>query len=101
MIVLDENECRCVASLFKDGARKDIVDFAIGPPFFRVEGRPGEDDMTERPQTLVGETVVIQSFLLLGEPHAPQSETRLTGRQRYAILGVYHRTICITATMGN
>jgi hypothetical protein len=57
--------------------------------------------MTERPQTLVGETVVIQSFLLLGEPHAPQSETRLTGRQRYAILGVYHRTICITATIGN
>ena len=75
-----------------------LVDGAVVLPVAGAEARPLVHDVAERPQPLVGEAVVITSFLLVAQPHAPQRVGRIRRRQADALADL---AIGVAAAMGD
>ena len=79
--------------LFQDGAAEVCVDGLVLLPVTAAERGADVDDVTQRPQGLVGEAVVVAALLLLGQPHAPERVARLAGRHHDAPVRVHHLAV--------
>ena len=73
VIVLDENNRRVAVRFVADCLRKTHVDCLIGVEVFRAEDRLHVRLVTQRPETLVCETLVIGPLFLTVEPDVPQT----------------------------
>src|SRR5579864_5451345 len=97
--ILNKYERRCIAGLLQHCARKDLVDFAIRLPVLGTKYRPGEHNVTERPQGLIGEAVVVSLFLAWAQPNAPQGEAWIFRRNAHMVEPIYGSPIRITTSV--
>ena len=97
MIVLHEHDRRRVLHLFDHRIRKAAVDPHVLLPvgFGKLGSRVG--DMTERPQRVVGEAVVVALLFLRREPDAAQHVGRFVGRYFDAAAGIGRLAIGVAA----
>ena len=93
MVILDEDERRPVPGLLEDRLGEQLVDLAIGLPVAGVEDRPREDDVAERPQSAVGQAVVIALLLLLGQPDPAQGVSGVLGRDPDPVVGIDRQAV--------
>src|SRR5580704_14248375 len=77
------------------------IHLLIGKPVIRPENRTRMRDVAERPESFVGETLVIAFFLFGIKPDAAQRVGRMIGRNTQAVAGVNYVTIGITGSVGN
>ena len=64
----------------RDHVREFGVDLFVGVPIGGSERGPHVGEMTQRPQALIRESIVIALFLLGREPHPPQGIGGIVGR---------------------
>ena len=67
----------------------------------RFKNRPREHDMAERPETAVGQAVVVAFLLLLGQPDSAERITRVLGGYAHSVVGVDRQTIGVAGAMGD
>ncbi len=80
VIVLHQDD-RIVAARLRDhGVGEALIDALILLPVAAAEDRMRVRQMTERPQRLVGEPVVVAGFFLFAEPDATQQVRGIAGR---------------------
>ncbi len=71
-----------------DGSGEAFVDVLVGLPVVGAELRSHVDEMAERPETLVGEPVVVRRERRLLEPQPAQLIRRVFGRNRHLVRGI-------------
>ena len=84
VIVLHEHDRAGTGNLLEHHVGKAAVDGHILPPVALVEHRPRVGDVTQRPQRIVRDAVVVAVLLLRLQPHAAQRVLRLVRRNREA-----------------
>ena len=99
MVVLHEYERGIVARLFEHRLAEELVDLPIDGPVPRIVDRPGEHHVTERPEPLIGEAVVVAVFLGLGQPHPAKRVARIVGWNTYVVVPIDGPAIGIAAAV--
>ncbi len=85
VIVLDQDDGRFARGLLAYGVGKPTVDQAIGTEVACAKHRTHGGLMTQRPQTLVGEAVVVALLLVGIQPDAAQTIRRIVRRHEQAV----------------
>ncbi len=80
MVVLHQQDRVGRAGLLRHRVGELAVHVVVVLPVTGAEYRPHVGDVAQRPETLVGETVVIACLLLGGEPHPPEPVARMLRR---------------------
>ncbi len=93
VIVLDEDESALAPGFLQHGFSEDAVGFLVIPPVVRPEFRPRERDVAQRPQALVGQTVVKALFQFGIEPNPPQLVAGVLGRHHHAVVFIHHLSV--------
>src|SRR5690348_2397863 len=100
MVVLNEQD-RVLRSLhfLQDGPGKLAVHLLIVLPIAGPEERTRVRDVAQRPETFVGEAVVIAFFFFLAEPYTPQRVLWLIRGNGEAIMLVHSFAISVPASV--
>src|SRR3972149_4974919 len=102
MIILDQNQGLFgILQFSQSGSSKFLVDGSIIPPILRPEGWTCMRDVAERPEPLVGKSIIVTLFFFLGEPDPFEHVLRLLGATSDFALGKNHLAVGITASMGD
>ena len=72
MIVLHQHDRILGLGLLGDGIGEALVDLLVLLPVAFPELRPHERDVAQRPETFIGQTVIIAVLLLLRNPDPPK-----------------------------
>ena len=88
MVVLHQHHRVLRLGFGDDRVREPRVDVAVVLEIARAERGAHVRDVTQRPQALVGEAVVIPALFLGREPDAPDLVERLPGRHRHAVVAI-------------
>ena len=99
MKVLDQHHGAVGARLRRDHVGELGVDLLIGAPIARAKRRPHVRQVAQRPESLVGEAVVVPLFLLLGEPHAAQGVGRIIRRHADVVEAVHRLAIRVAGAV--
>ena len=101
VIIVHEDDRVVRAGLVDHRAREQAVGRGVLLPVGRAEYRAHVRDVTQRPQPLVGEPVVVARLLLLGQPDAAELVEWLRGgrRDRNAVVRVHHLAVCRAAAV--
>ena len=84
--------------LLQQRLREALVHQAVVPPVGGAKARALVDDVAERPQALVGETVIVAGLLLVAQPHAPQGVRRIRRGQPDPLADL---TVGVAAAVGD
>ncbi len=84
MVILNENKAGVAVHFFQNRIGKFFVHPPVGLPIRLAKDRLGVGDVAERPERLVGKTVVVPLFLLWGKPDPPQGVNVFSGRNRHS-----------------
>src|SRR3989338_6833760 len=102
MIILDQHAWLLGSLQFlQDRLGEFFMHRFILHPIFGPENRPGVGNMTKRPQTLIGKSVVITVFLFFGHPHSPQYILRFLRRNFKLIVLIYRFSVAGPATLSD
>ena len=102
VIVLNQNHgVGSVLDFLQHRRRELLVYILIVPPVGGAKNRTSMRDVAERPQSLVGKTVVVTLFLLFAEPHPAQAVARIVRRNAQSIVCVHNFHVGISAAVGD
>ncbi len=99
VIVLHEDDRIGPLDLLADGLCEPPVHALVLQPVRRAELRPRVRVVTERPEALVREPVVVAPLLLLREPHPPERVRLLAGRNPHPVVPVHRLAVCRAAAV--
>ncbi len=99
VVVLHEDDGVVRVDLVADGVSEALVDLAVLLPVRGTKLGARVGDVTEGPESLVGEAVVVPGLLLLGEPHPAHHVRLLPGRHLHPVAGVRRLAVGRTASM--
>src|SRR5579875_2059921 len=85
MIILYQHERVFGSRFLCDSVGETFVDVHVILPIGISERRPNERDVAQRPQTFVGEAVIITVLLCFAQPDAPQRICRSARWDVYAV----------------
>src|SRR3989304_1556395 len=93
------------ASIPAISSRTASANFRLTPLYWsqspRAEDRPGMDDVTEGPEPLVGEPVVVAPFLLLGQPDPLEGVAGVRRGEADRPPGIHHLAVRVPAAVGD
>lgn len=101
MVILDHDDGVFVADLLEHGVGEALVGANVLLPIAGTEDGAFVSEVTEWPQSFVGENVVIPLFLFLGDPDAFECVAGIFGGNGDATCGVRGLAIGIARTMSD
>ena len=99
VIVLDQHDRPLVAGLLDDDVGELLVHGLVGFPVRGPEQRPGEGDMAERPQAVIGEAEIVALLLLLAQPDPAQRVGGIARRHLHVVVLVDRHLVGRAAAM--
>ena len=100
MVVLDKHDGIGGLRLVDHGARERPVHPDVLLPVRRPEDGAHVGDVTQRPQSLVCEAIVVAGFLVLAQPDAAELIRRLLRRHAHAVVGIHDVPVGGPTTVG-
>ena len=101
VVILDQDDRIDRLDLLAHGLGKLLIDRLVVIPVLDPELGPRVSHVTKRPETLVGEPVVVPAFLLRRQPEAANHVGLLAGRNPYVTALVDDLSVSRPAAMGN
>src|SRR4030042_2721581 len=102
MVILDQYQGLFgILHLLQSGRSEFLVDGFIIPPILRPEGWTCMRNVAERPEPLIGKSIVITFFFFFGEPDPFEDVLRLLWGNSDFTLVIHHLAVGITASMSN
>ena len=93
VVVLHQHHRIVGIGLLAHGLGELAIDLGVGGPVVAAEDRPHVGQVAQRPQTFVGQTVVVAALLLGGQPHAAERVGFLVGRHAHVVRAIDGLTI--------
>ena len=101
VIVLNEDGGGASVYFLNDLLGKGAVDGGVGFPVGLLEGGFDEGVVTQGPQPLVGNAVVVALLLLGGQPYETEGVGGVVGGDHYAVLVVHCQVVAGAAAVGD
>ena len=99
VVVLNEDRRGLVGQLLLDDGGELLVDALVGGPVGGAKNGPDMRFVAQRPEPLVGKSLVVAARLVRAEPEPPQPIRRAVGRNHDPVAVVHHIPVGTAGSM--